>query len=82
MYNVQYMKDIFHCIEFDPALVVWLRWYIDKTNVDLHVIKPSNKEINFGNKRGTTGSLLSRDFTQGYGFRSVSCPGVCQSGDL
>lgn len=54
------------CDKFDPALMVWLGWDTDKTDVDLHVVEPSNKEVFYSNKRGT-GSLLSRDFTQGYG---------------
>lgn len=52
--------------EFDPALMVWLGWDTDRTDVDLHVVEPSTQEVYYGNKRGK-GSLLSRDFTQGYG---------------
>jgi len=59
-------ENIFRCDEFDPALVVWLGWDTDKTDVDLHVVEPSKEEIYYGNKRGK-GSLMSRDFTEGYG---------------
>jgi hypothetical protein len=54
------------CPEFDPALMVWLGWDTDKTDVDLHVKEPSGKEVSYQHKRGT-GSLLSKDFTRGYG---------------
>jgi Ca-activated chloride channel family protein len=46
--------------------MVWLGWDTDKTDVDLHVREPSLTEVYYRNKRGT-GSLLSQDFTQGYG---------------
>ncbi|KAL7560439.1 hypothetical protein ACA910_020487 [Epithemia clementina (nom. ined.)] len=55
-----------YCPKFDPALMVWLGWDTDKTDVDLHVMEPSLEEVYFGNKRGTA-SCLSRDFQQGYG---------------
>jgi len=54
------------CRDFDLALMVWLAWDTDKTDVDLHVKEPSGNEVYYGNKRGC-GSVLSRDFTQGYG---------------
>ncbi|KAL7570905.1 hypothetical protein ACA910_018962 [Epithemia clementina (nom. ined.)] len=53
------------CPKFDAALMVWLGWDTDQTDVDLHVNEPSGKQVYFGRKRGTA-SLLSRDFTQGY----------------
>jgi uncharacterized protein YfaP (DUF2135 family) len=46
--------------------MIWLAWDTDKTDVDLHVKEPSGKEVDYSNKQGF-GSLLSRDFTNGYG---------------
>ncbi|KAL7570902.1 hypothetical protein ACA910_018959 [Epithemia clementina (nom. ined.)] len=54
------------CAKFDAVLMVWLGWDTDQTDVDLHVQEPSGKEVYYGNKRGTA-SLLSCNFTQGYG---------------
>jgi len=54
------------CSLFAPSLMVWLGWDTDKTDLDLHVLEPSNTEIYYRNNRGR-GSHLSRDFTQGYG---------------
>lgn len=51
---------------FDPSLMVWLGWDTDKTDVDLHIVEPSKREVYYSKKRGK-GSLLSRDFTEGYG---------------
>eukprot|EP00523_Entomoneis_sp_CCMP467_P008449 CAMPEP_0168736346 /NCGR_PEP_ID=MMETSP0724-20121128/9813_1 /TAXON_ID=265536 /ORGANISM="Amphiprora sp., Strain CCMP467" /LENGTH=1182 /DNA_ID=CAMNT_0008783541 /DNA_START=92 /DNA_END=3640 /DNA_ORIENTATION=- len=58
--------DPLRCNNFDLALCVWLGWDTDKTDIDLHVKEPSGIEVYYSNKEGT-GSLLSRDFTQGYG---------------
>jgi len=60
-------QNALRCAEFDPALCVWLGWDTDKTDVDLHVTEPSGEEVYYGHKRGKVGSLLSRDFTSGYG---------------
>ncbi|CAB9521611.1 expressed unknown protein [Seminavis robusta] len=54
------------CASFRPALMVWLAWDTDHTDVDLHVVEPSTEEVYYSHKRGQ-GSLLSRDFTDGYG---------------
>ena len=59
--------NVLRCEEFDPAVCVWLGWDTDKTDVDLHVHEPSGDCVYYGHKRGSAGSLLSRDFTQGYG---------------
>lgn len=69
-----------HCKKFEPALMVWLGWDTDKTDVDLHVKEPSGTEVYYSNKRGK-GSLLSRDFTQGYGPEVyLARKGAAQSG--
>ena len=54
------------CPDFDLALMVWLGWDTDETDVDLHVKEPSGTEVFFQQNRGTA-SMLSRDFTRGYG---------------
>jgi len=46
--------------------MVWLGWDTDHTDIDLHVIEPSKKEVYYANNRGC-GSHLSRDFRHGYG---------------
>ena len=49
-------------------LFVWLGWDTDKTDVDLHVTEPSGETVYYSHPRSTsTGAMLSRDFTQGYG---------------
>ena len=55
-----------YCPKFDPALMVWLGWDTDRTDVDLHVKEPSGKVVYYDNNKGTE-SCLSRDFTEGYG---------------
>jgi hypothetical protein len=65
--NSSYSAGPLRCDAFDLALMVWLGWDTDKTDVDLHVAEPLGDEVYFRNKRGAAGSLLSKDFTQGYG---------------
>ena len=55
-----------YCPKFDPALMVWLGWDTDRTDVDLHVKEPSGNVVYYGDKEGKE-SCLSRDFTRGYG---------------
>jgi len=59
-------ESTLRCIEFDPVVMIWLGWDTDKTDIDLHVVEPSNFEVYYGSTIGN-GSRLSRDFTQGYG---------------
>jgi len=61
-----FQAESLRCSSFDPSLMVWLGWDTDKTDIDLHVVEPSKREVYYGNKRGL-GSHLSRDFRQGYG---------------
>ena len=44
-----------------------MTWDADLTDMDLHVIEPSEDKAFFGHNRTTIGGLVSRDFTQGYG---------------
>jgi hypothetical protein len=60
-------RNPLHCEKFDLALMIWLGWDTDKTDVDLHVKEPNGREVYYGNKRGEVGGLLSQDVTQGYG---------------
>merc|ERR1712045_405478 len=62
-----YVSQSLRCPSFDFALIVWLAWDTDKTDVDLHVKEPNGQEVYYSNNKGKYGSLLSRDFTNGYG---------------
>ena len=62
-------------IPVDPRLIkplpvdirIVMTWDADLTDMDLHVIEPSDEEAFYGHNRTTIGGLVSRDFTQGYG---------------
>ncbi len=62
-------------IPVDPRLIkplpldirIVMTWDADLTDMDLHVIEPSDEEAYYGHNRTTIGGLVSRDFTQGYG---------------
>jgi hypothetical protein len=62
-------------IGVDPRLIggvpvelrVVLTWDADNTDIDLHVIDPAGETLMFSKPQGTTGGLVSRDFTRGYG---------------
>jgi len=60
-------KGLLRCKNFDLALMVWLGWDTDNTDIDLHVKEPSGNEIYYGNRESDIGGNLSRDFTKGYG---------------
>jgi Ca-activated chloride channel family protein len=59
----------------DPRLVklldvdvrIVLTWDADNTDMDLHVVEPSDERAFYGHQRTTLGGNVSRDFTQGYG---------------
>ena len=51
---------------------IYLSWDTDRTDVDLWVITPSGKTINYENKRGRHGGALFRDVTNGYGPESFT----------
>jgi len=53
---------------------VWLGWDTDQTDVDLHVREPTGEEVFYGHNRSrSTGSGVSRDFTQGFGPEVYTC---------
>ncbi|MBW2735182.1 MAG: DUF2135 domain-containing protein, partial [Deltaproteobacteria bacterium] len=62
-------------IPVDPRLVkhldmdvrIVMTWDADNTDMDLHVVEPSNEEAYFGHNRTRIGGLVTRDFTRGYG---------------
>ena len=49
------------------GLRVVMRWDLDSTDIDLHVIDPLNEEAFFMHRDTRQGGHLSRDFTAGYG---------------
>ncbi|HXH31535.1 MAG TPA: VIT domain-containing protein [Bacteriovoracaceae bacterium] len=54
-------------ILMDLDVRITLTWDADNTDMDLHVIEPSGEEAFFSHNRTTTGGLVSRDMTGGYG---------------
>ncbi|MBW2734848.1 MAG: hypothetical protein JRH20_20875 [Deltaproteobacteria bacterium] len=62
-------------IPVDPRLVkhlnmdvrIVMTWDADNTDMDLHVVEPSNEKAYYGHNRTRIGGLVSRDFTRGYG---------------
>ncbi len=52
-------------IELDVRIV--MTWDADLTDMDLHVVEPSQEEAYYSHNRTTIGGRVSRDFTQGYG---------------
>jgi len=53
-------------------LRIVMGWDTDMTDVDLHVIEPTNEECMYSNKNTKIGGLLSKDFTRGYGPEEYS----------
>jgi len=51
----------------DTDVRIVLSWDADNTDVDIHVIEPSNEEAAYNHNRTTIGGLVSHDITQGYG---------------
>ncbi len=51
----------------DTDLRVIIRWDIDSTDIDLHVLEPTTEEIYYAHQRSATGGILSADITDGYG---------------
>jgi len=52
-------------MQLDARIV--MTWDADATDMDLHVIEPSNEEADYSHNLTTIGGKVSRDFTQGYG---------------
>ena len=44
-----------------------LTWDADNTDVDLHVVEPSEEEAYYAHNRTASGGMVSRDVTDGYG---------------
>ena len=51
----------------DTDLRVIIRWDIDSTDIDLHVVEPTTEEIYYSHQRSASGGILSADITNGYG---------------
>jgi tetratricopeptide (TPR) repeat protein len=51
----------------DCDIRISMTWHADNTDIDLHIIEPSDEEAYYSHNRTTIGGLVSRDFTQGYG---------------
>jgi hypothetical protein len=54
-----------HPMELDLRIV--MTWDADATDMDLHVLEPSDEEAYYGHNLTTIGGKVSRDFTRGYG---------------
>ena len=52
-------------LDMDVRIV--MSWDADLTDMDLHVVEPSNEEAYYSHNRTTIGGMVSRDFTRGYG---------------
>ena len=49
------------------AIRIILNWNQMDTDIDLHVIEPTNEECYYGHRDTEIGARFSKDFTQGYG---------------
>jgi len=62
-------------IALDPRLIkplkldvrIVMTWDADLTDMDMHVVEPSEEEAYYGHNKTTIGGIVSRDFTRGYG---------------
>ena len=54
-----------HPMALDVRIV--MTWDADMTDMDLHVLEPSDEEAYYSHNLTTIGGRVSRDFTQGYG---------------
>lgn len=57
-------------LDMDVRIV--MTWDADMTDMDLHVVEPSDEEAYYGHNLTTIGGKVSRDFTQGYGPEEYS----------
>lgn len=58
-------KRLIAHLDMDVRIV--MTWDADLTDMDLHVVEPSNEEAYFAHNQTTIGGRVSRDFTRGYG---------------
>ena len=52
-------------LEMDMRIM--MTWDADSTDIDMHVIEPSDEEVYYKHQRSSSGGLLSHDVTTGYG---------------
>lgn len=57
-------------LDMDVRIV--MTWDADMTDMDLHVVEPSDEEAYYGHNLTTIGGKVSRDFTMGYGPEEYS----------
>lgn len=53
--------------ELKTDVRIVMTWDADQTDMDLHVVEPSDEEADYSHNLTTIGGKVSRDFTQGYG---------------
>jgi len=53
--------------KLDMDIRIVMSWDADNTDMDLHVVEPSNEEAYYSHNRTKIGGMVSRDFTRGYG---------------
>jgi len=58
-------KRLLKTLDMDVRIV--MSWDADLTDMDLHVVEPSNEKAYYAHNRTTIGGAVSRDFTRGYG---------------
>ena len=51
----------------DMDLRIILSWDADNTDIDIHVLEPSEEEAYYKNRRTASGGFVSQDITTGYG---------------
>ena len=51
----------------DLDLRIIMTWDADNTDMDMHIVEPSNEEAYYGHRSTRIGGNVSRDFTRGYG---------------
>jgi tetratricopeptide (TPR) repeat protein len=62
------LTDLNKMYENEPCdLMVTIAWNTDFTDIDLHVIEPSDEECFYGHPETNMGGRLTKDVTQGYG---------------
>ncbi|MBQ2621858.1 MAG: DUF2135 domain-containing protein [Thermoguttaceae bacterium] len=58
-------KELITLLDFDIRIV--MTWHAANTDIDLHVIEPTNEIAYYGYRLTKIGGLVSRDFRNGYG---------------
>lgn len=56
-----------YCDKMPVDVRIILNWNQMDTDIDLHIIEPTNEECYYGHKDTQIGARFSKDFTEGYG---------------